>query len=447
MSFVKFSKDGEISVGNVLFNIRKFQNVIDKKSTVFIQVTKPKEYSIIDFWYDPKNDILCVAKPLNGKLSWVQVELAGAISNSKNVIPGPIGYVGSRGLTGYNGSVGYTGSAGLRGFSGYTGSIGPTGFTGSIGFVGSLGYTGSTGLTGTSIDHIKFLSTEDLTGYPNVHGALDTYVAYADVDETVIIGTFKLINGTDAYKEAVKYGYTGTKEKFYQDLYSTGDRLQNSETLFTNISGELETINNDITTISPHLLTLENVNTNMDKLTNIESNLAALNIISANLTQALSVENLTITPIYYVEAGIGQTDFNFNYGDYDSVKVYYNGRLLSNVDWSGINGTIIRLAEPVDIEGDIVAIEGLNRIGAVDLVSSKDLQNLIDTFYNKIQVDGLINNINTITDNKLLQYFNKSEIDSIIQVLKNEINNTINALKTELLATTGSVTDFEQAMI
>lgn len=191
MSFVRMNSDGELIVGDVVLNIRRFEDKIDSKPTVFIQKKKPVKFSIMDFWYDPSKDFLAIAKPLSNKLVWVEINLSGNTGSidsgtgTTNVSggTGPRGYTGSRGLTGpvgYNGStgengpvgpIGMTGPDGPRGYVGSKGDVGPTGYTGSIGpqgpagpvgpqgiqglvgyngSRGDLGYVGSTGLTGNT---------------------------------------------------------------------------------------------------------------------------------------------------------------------------------------------------------------------------------------------------------------------------------------------------------
>jgi len=153
----------------------------------------------------------------------------------------PVGNTGEAGADGANGLNGATGPRGPEGDKGDTGSVGPRGYTGATGATGPKGDKGDSGdsiylsgvtdntdgtftwrfsdgsayttsdLTGeqgaqgiqgikgdqgVSVHHTKGTSTTDPEGDFSTAGETDTYTMYGDADETLVLGSFSITNGT-----------------------------------------------------------------------------------------------------------------------------------------------------------------------------------------------------------------------------------------------------------
>ena len=167
---------------------------------------------------------------------------------------GAQGIQGSQGIKGDTGLKGDTGSQGPKGFTGDNGAQGPKGDTGndltisqityngngtfnwlfSDGTVyvtpslkGPKGDTGNQGVKGDqgiSVHHIKGTSTTDAEGDFATYGEIDTYTVYADADETINLGFFRVNNG------ATKEGQYGLMYKSTYDTTANGI-VDNSEKL------------------------------------------------------------------------------------------------------------------------------------------------------------------------------------------------------------------------
>ena len=167
---------------------------------------------------------------------------------------GTQGIQGPQGIKGDTGLKGDTGSQGPKGFDGEDGVQGPKGDTGddltitqityngngtfnwlfSDGTVyvtpslkGPKGDTGSQGVKGDqgiSVHHIKGTSTTDGEGDFATYGEIDTYTVYADADETINLGFFRVNNG------AAKEGQYGIMYKSTYDTTANGI-VDNSEKL------------------------------------------------------------------------------------------------------------------------------------------------------------------------------------------------------------------------
>ena len=169
-------------------------------------------------------------------------------------LTGPQGIQGPQGIKGDTGLKGDTGSQGPKGFDGAAGAQGLKGDTGddltisqityngngtfnwlfSDGTVyvtpslkGPKGDTGSQGVKGDqgiSVHHIKGTSTTDGEGDFATYGEIDTYTVYADADETINLGFFRVNNG------AAKEGQHGLMYKSTYDITANGI-VDNSEKL------------------------------------------------------------------------------------------------------------------------------------------------------------------------------------------------------------------------
>ena len=169
-------------------------------------------------------------------------------------LTGPQGIQGPQGIKGDAGPKGDTGSQGPKGFDGEDGAQGPKGDTGddltitqityngngtfnwlfSDGTVyvtpslkGPKGDTGSQGVKGDqgiSVHHIKGTSTTDGEGDFATYGEIDTYTVYADADETINLGFFRVNNG------AAKESLYGPMHKSTYDTTANGI-VDNSEKL------------------------------------------------------------------------------------------------------------------------------------------------------------------------------------------------------------------------
>ena len=167
---------------------------------------------------------------------------------------GTQGIQGPQGIKGNTGLKGDTGSQGPKGFDGAAGAQGPKGDTGddltitqityngngtfnwlfSDGTVyvtpslkGPKGDTGSQGVKGDqgiSVHHIKGTSTTDGEGDFATYSEIDTYTVYADADETINLGFFRVNNG------AAKEGQHGSMHKSTYDTTANGI-VDNSEKL------------------------------------------------------------------------------------------------------------------------------------------------------------------------------------------------------------------------
>lgn len=67
---VKLNKEGEIELDGMVFNLRKILNEISKRPVVFIQDTAPTDYSLLDWWFQPSTNILCMGLIINNNLVW-----------------------------------------------------------------------------------------------------------------------------------------------------------------------------------------------------------------------------------------------------------------------------------------------------------------------------------------------------------------------------------------
>ena len=169
-------------------------------------------------------------------------------------LTGPQGIQGPQGIKGDTGLKGDTGSQGPKGFDGENGAQGLKGDTGddltltqityngngtfnwlfSDGTVyvtpslkGPKGDTGSQGVKGDqgiSVHHIKGTSTTDGEGDFATYGEIDTYTVYADADETINLGFFRVNNG------AAKESQYGQMHKSTYDTTANGI-VDNSEKL------------------------------------------------------------------------------------------------------------------------------------------------------------------------------------------------------------------------
>lgn len=83
---------------------------------------------------------------------------------------------------------------------------------------GDKGDQGVKGDKGTGIHHIKGTSTTDPEGDFGSEGEKDTYTMYADANEEWPLGWFVVQNGSGAYSIALREGYNGAKEQFYNEL-------------------------------------------------------------------------------------------------------------------------------------------------------------------------------------------------------------------------------------
>lgn len=68
--FVTLDKDGYLSLDGVRVNIRELMEKIDTKPTVFFQATVPTEYSILDWWFNPADGVLCIGMMIDNKKAW-----------------------------------------------------------------------------------------------------------------------------------------------------------------------------------------------------------------------------------------------------------------------------------------------------------------------------------------------------------------------------------------
>ncbi len=68
--FVSFDKDGFLSLDGVRLNIRELLDKIDSKPTNYIQVDMPEKYSILDWWFNPEDGVLCMAVETEIGLIW-----------------------------------------------------------------------------------------------------------------------------------------------------------------------------------------------------------------------------------------------------------------------------------------------------------------------------------------------------------------------------------------
>lgn len=169
-------------------------------------------------------------------------------------LTGPQGIQGPQGIKGDTGLKGDTGSQGPKGFDGAAGAQGLKGDTGDDltitqityngngtfnwlfsdgttyvtpdlrGPKGDTGDQGIKGDQGISVHHIKGTSTTDGEGDFATYGEIDTYTVYADADETINLGFFRVNNG--AAKED-QYGL------MYKSTYDTNSNgvVDNSERL------------------------------------------------------------------------------------------------------------------------------------------------------------------------------------------------------------------------
>ena len=85
--FVSLDKDGHLSIDGVKLNIRELLNTIDQKPSTYIQVEAPTKYSILDWWYNPDDGVLCMAVFLDNKIAWKETTF-GTNSLLKNVTTG-----------------------------------------------------------------------------------------------------------------------------------------------------------------------------------------------------------------------------------------------------------------------------------------------------------------------------------------------------------------------
>ena len=163
-------------------------------------------------------------------------------------IQGPQGIKGDTGLkgdTGSQGPKGFDGAAGAQGLKGDTGddltitqityngngtfnwlfSDGTVYATPSLkGPKGDTGNQGVKGDQGVSVHHIKGTSTTDDEGDFATYGEIDTYTVYADADETINLGFFRVNNG------AAKEDQYGLMYKSTYDITANGI-VDNSEKL------------------------------------------------------------------------------------------------------------------------------------------------------------------------------------------------------------------------
>lgn len=68
--FVTFDKDGFLSLDGVRLNIRELLNKIDSKPTNYIQADMPTKFSILDWWFNPSDGVLCMAVETDIGLIW-----------------------------------------------------------------------------------------------------------------------------------------------------------------------------------------------------------------------------------------------------------------------------------------------------------------------------------------------------------------------------------------
>ena len=169
-------------------------------------------------------------------------------------LTGPQGIQGPQGIKGDTGLKGDTGSQGPKGFDGAAGAQGLKGDTGDDltitqityngngtfnwlfsdgttyvtpdlkGPKGDTGDQGIKGDQGISVHHIKGTSTTDDEGDFATYGEIDTYTVYADADETINLGFFRVNNG------AAKEGQHGPMYKSTYDTTANGI-VDNSEKL------------------------------------------------------------------------------------------------------------------------------------------------------------------------------------------------------------------------
>ena len=195
-------------------------------------------------------------------------------------LTGPQGIQGPQGIKGDTGLKGDTGSQGPKGFDGENGAQGLKGDTGddltltqityngngtfnwlfSDGTVyvtpslkGPKGDTGSQGVKGDqgiSVHHIKGTSTTDGEGDFATYGEIDTYTVYADADETINLGFFRVNNG--AAKE-------GQHDPMYKSTYDTTANgiVDNSEKLEGRTIAQIQADITDTIGVSNGLATLD----------------------------------------------------------------------------------------------------------------------------------------------------------------------------------------------
>ena len=195
-------------------------------------------------------------------------------------LTGPQGIQGPQGIKGDAGPKGDTGSQGPKGFDGEDGAQGPKGDTGddltitqityngngtfnwlfSDGTTyvtpdlrGPKGDTGSQGVKGDqgiSVHHIKGTSTTDGEGDFATYGEIDTYTVYADADETINLGFFRVNNG------AAKESQYGPMHKSTYDTTANGI-VDNSEKLEGRTIAQIQADITDTIGVSNGLATLD----------------------------------------------------------------------------------------------------------------------------------------------------------------------------------------------
>lgn len=68
--FVSFDKEGFLSMDGVRINIREILDRIDSKPTNYIQADMPTKFSILDWWFNPEDGVLCMAVETDIGLIW-----------------------------------------------------------------------------------------------------------------------------------------------------------------------------------------------------------------------------------------------------------------------------------------------------------------------------------------------------------------------------------------
>ena len=70
---VRMTKEGKLQVGNQIVDLDEFLEKLTLSSKTHIRSTMPTEYGMGDWWYNPKTDLLCFCRIIQGKLQWVEV--------------------------------------------------------------------------------------------------------------------------------------------------------------------------------------------------------------------------------------------------------------------------------------------------------------------------------------------------------------------------------------
>lgn len=88
-NIVKIDKDGNLLAGGVAINLNKFINSLDTKISMHIGNKVPTKFKLGDFWYDPIDDIIAIARITGDMVTWVELPF-GVVNSGKSGTSGGI---------------------------------------------------------------------------------------------------------------------------------------------------------------------------------------------------------------------------------------------------------------------------------------------------------------------------------------------------------------------